>query len=92
MTEKRVAPNKTCLTKRVQNPSGFLIGDSLTYADLMLASINEIIYTICHKRDQLYEGFPEIKEHYDKVRGFDELCDRDTVVFTAFATFERFER
>ncbi|PIO62764.1 hypothetical protein TELCIR_15663, partial [Teladorsagia circumcincta] len=46
----------TCLTKFLQhNDSGYLVGDSLTWADLLLAELD----TYSEKIPALYEGFPE---------------------------------
>ncbi|VDP05095.1 unnamed protein product [Heligmosomoides polygyrus] len=42
----------------------YLVGDSLTWADLYLAEFAEME----KKVPTLYEGFPEVKAHSDKVR------------------------
>ncbi|WKX95180.1 hypothetical protein Q1695_011995 [Nippostrongylus brasiliensis] len=47
-----------------ENKSGFLVGDSLTWADLYLAEAAEIGQNV----PEFYEGFPEIKAHSDNIR------------------------
>ncbi|KAK5972282.1 Glutathione S-transferase [Trichostrongylus colubriformis] len=55
----------TYLTKFLQqNESGYLVGDSLTWADLLLAELD----TMSEKIPALYEGFPEMRAHAGKVR------------------------
>ncbi|WKX93333.1 hypothetical protein Q1695_010968 [Nippostrongylus brasiliensis] len=46
------------------NKSGFLVGDSLTWADLYLANFADLL----GKAPTLYDGFPEVKAHAEKVR------------------------
>ncbi|VDL83413.1 unnamed protein product [Nippostrongylus brasiliensis] len=43
---------------------GFLVGDSLTWADLYLANFADLL----GKAPTLYDGFPEVKAHAEKVR------------------------
>ncbi|KAL6736886.1 glutathione S-transferase protein [Ancylostoma duodenale] len=45
--------------------SGYLVGDSLTYADLYLA---ETSVELAKKFPTIYDGFPEVKAHAEKVR------------------------
>ncbi|KHJ90793.1 hypothetical protein OESDEN_09350, partial [Oesophagostomum dentatum] len=45
--------------------SGYLVGDSLTFADLYLA---ETTSEFVKKVPTLYDGFPEVKAHAEKVR------------------------
>ncbi|VDL78720.1 unnamed protein product [Nippostrongylus brasiliensis] len=47
-----------------ENKSGFLVGDSLAWADLYLAEAAEIGQNV----PEFYEGFPEIKAHSDNIR------------------------
>ncbi|CAJ0605917.1 unnamed protein product [Cylicocyclus nassatus] len=47
-----------------QNKSGYLVGDSLTFADLYLA---EHSAEFAKKMPSIYDGFPEIKAHAVKV-------------------------
>nr|CDJ94827.1 Glutathione S-transferase domain containing protein [Haemonchus contortus] len=51
------------------NPSGYLVGDSLTWADLYLAETA----TWNKKFPNLYDGFPEVKAHVEKIRSIPEL-------------------
>nr|CDJ80775.1 Glutathione S-transferase domain containing protein [Haemonchus contortus] len=67
--EKTFAPARdklfTFLTKFLErNGSGYLVGDSLTWADLLLAELD----TYSEKIPALYEGFPEMRAHAGKVR------------------------
>ncbi|PIO71455.1 glutathione S-transferase protein, partial [Teladorsagia circumcincta] len=53
------------LTKFLKNnKSGYLVGDSLTWVDLLVADIA----TWFKKYPTLYDGFPEMKAHAEKVR------------------------
>ncbi|XGW09001.1 hypothetical protein V3C99_011369 [Haemonchus contortus] len=55
----------TFMTKFLKNnKSGFLVGDSLTFADLWVADIA----TWSKKYPSLYDGFPEMKAHAEKIR------------------------
>ncbi|KHJ78385.1 glutathione S-transferase protein [Oesophagostomum dentatum] len=51
------------------NKSGYLVGDSLTYVDLYLAETSEF----AKKVPTLYDAFPEIKAHAEKVRSIAAL-------------------
>ncbi|ETN81236.1 hypothetical protein NECAME_17928 [Necator americanus] len=44
---------------------GYLVGDSLTFADLYLA---ECASEFAKKTPTIFDGFPEIKAHAEKVR------------------------
>ncbi|CAJ0605916.1 unnamed protein product [Cylicocyclus nassatus] len=48
-----------------ENKSGYLVGDSLTFADLYLA---EHCAEFAKKMPSIYDGFPEIKAHAERVR------------------------
>ncbi|EPB80174.1 hypothetical protein ANCCEY_00729 [Ancylostoma ceylanicum] len=48
-----------------ESKSGYLVGDSLTFADLYLA---ETSAEFAKKIPALYGGFPEVKAHAEKVR------------------------
>ncbi|VDP22435.1 unnamed protein product [Heligmosomoides polygyrus] len=48
---------------------GYLVGDSPTWADLYLAEFAEL----ANKVPSLYDGFPEVKEHSEKVRSIPTL-------------------
>ncbi|KAL6736883.1 hypothetical protein Aduo_007185 [Ancylostoma duodenale] len=48
-----------------ESKSGYLVGDSLTYADLYLA---ESSAEFAKKFPSTYDGFPEVKAHAEKVR------------------------
>ncbi|VDM68458.1 unnamed protein product [Strongylus vulgaris] len=48
-----------------KNKSGYLVGDSLTFADLYLA---EYFSEFAKKIPGLFDGFPEMKAHAEKVR------------------------
>ncbi|KAK6042591.1 glutathione S-transferase protein [Cooperia oncophora] len=51
----------TFLTKFLQNSgSGYLVGDSLTWADLLVAELD----TYSAKIPALYEGFPDVSAHF----------------------------
>ncbi|KAK6054346.1 glutathione S-transferase protein [Cooperia oncophora] len=52
-----------------QNKSGYLVGDSITFADLYLAEMA----TFTDKFPKLYDGFPEMKAHAEKVRSNPKL-------------------
>ncbi|KHJ81993.1 glutathione S-transferase protein [Oesophagostomum dentatum] len=52
------------------NKSGYLVGDSLTFADLYLAEASS---EFAKKIPTLYDGFPEIKAHAEKVRSIPAL-------------------
>ncbi|VDO32212.1 unnamed protein product [Haemonchus placei] len=55
----------TLMTRILMNTkSGFLVGDSLTWADLLVAEIA----TWAKKYPSLYDGFPEMKAHAEKIR------------------------
>ncbi|KAK6008963.1 glutathione S-transferase protein [Ostertagia ostertagi] len=51
------------------NKSGYLVGDSLTWADLLLAETA----TNAQKFPNIYDGFPEVKAHSEKIRSIPEL-------------------
>ncbi|VDO19014.1 unnamed protein product [Heligmosomoides polygyrus] len=51
------------------NKSGFLVGDSLTWADLYVAGLTDLASIA----PTLYDGFPELKAHSEKVRSIPEL-------------------
>ncbi|VDL65254.1 unnamed protein product [Nippostrongylus brasiliensis] len=51
------------------NKSGFLVGDSLTWADLYLANFADLL----PKVPTLYDGFPEAKAHAEMVRAIPAL-------------------
>ncbi|WKX93334.1 hypothetical protein Q1695_010969 [Nippostrongylus brasiliensis] len=51
------------------NKSGFLVGDSLTWADLYLANFADLV----PKVPTLYDGFPEAKAHAEMVRAIPAL-------------------
>ncbi|CAJ0606960.1 unnamed protein product [Cylicocyclus nassatus] len=46
------------------NPSGFLVGDSLTWADLYLA---EHVAVFGEQFPEMLEGYPEIKAHSERI-------------------------
>ncbi|EPB80176.1 hypothetical protein ANCCEY_00731 [Ancylostoma ceylanicum] len=48
-----------------ESKSGYLVGNSLTFADLYLA---EISAELGKKIPSIYDGFPEVKAHAQKVR------------------------
>nr|CDJ94821.1 Glutathione S-transferase domain containing protein [Haemonchus contortus] len=52
-----------------ENKSGYLVGDSLTWPDLYLAGVAEWATKI----PTLYDGFPELKAHSEKIRSIPEL-------------------
>ncbi|KAL6736575.1 hypothetical protein Aduo_006910 [Ancylostoma duodenale] len=52
------------------NPSGYLVGDSVTWADLYLA---EHVAVYGEMFPEMLEGFPEIKSHSLKVRSIPSL-------------------
>ncbi|WKX93326.1 hypothetical protein Q1695_010962 [Nippostrongylus brasiliensis] len=51
------------------NKSGFLVGDSVTWADLVLAEFSSQFQDVA----DFYKGFPEIKAHSEKVRSIPAL-------------------
>ncbi|VDL83412.1 unnamed protein product [Nippostrongylus brasiliensis] len=51
------------------NKSGFLVGDSFTWADLYLANFADLL----PKVPTLYDGFPEAKAHAEMVRAIPAL-------------------
>ncbi|KAK5965484.1 Glutathione S-transferase [Trichostrongylus colubriformis] len=51
------------------NKSGYLVGDSLTWADLLLAETA----THAEKFPNIYDGFPEVKAHAEKIRSIPAL-------------------
>ncbi|KAK6056135.1 glutathione S-transferase protein [Cooperia oncophora] len=51
------------------NKSGYLVGNKLTWADLYLAEMAEFE----KKVPELYEGFPEVKAHSEKIRSIPTL-------------------
>ncbi|WKX93328.1 hypothetical protein Q1695_010964 [Nippostrongylus brasiliensis] len=60
----------TFITKFLKNnKSGFLVGDSVTWVDLLLA---EMVVQF-KKVPDFYTGFPEVKAHYEKVRAIPAL-------------------
>ncbi|VDO85500.1 unnamed protein product [Heligmosomoides polygyrus] len=61
----------TFMTKFLnQSKSGYLVGDSLTWADLVLAEMAEV----AKKVPTLYDGFPEAKAHSEKIRSIPALA------------------
>ncbi|RCN48923.1 glutathione S-transferase protein [Ancylostoma caninum] len=48
-----------------ESKSGYLVGDSLTFADLYLAETSS---ELAKKIPATYDGFPEVKAHAEKVR------------------------
>ncbi|KAK6049202.1 hypothetical protein COOONC_13293 [Cooperia oncophora] len=55
----------TLMTKFLKkSSSGFLVGDSVTWADLQLAELA----SFTEKYPTLYNGYPEVKAHSDKIR------------------------
>ncbi|KIH46024.1 hypothetical protein ANCDUO_23926, partial [Ancylostoma duodenale] len=48
-----------------ESKSGYLVGNSLTFADLYLAEISAEFFK---KIPSIYDGFPEVKAHAEKVR------------------------
>ncbi|KAK6028106.1 glutathione S-transferase protein [Ostertagia ostertagi] len=60
----------TIITKILkENKTGYLVGNSLTFADLYVAEMT----TFLEKHPQLYDGFPEMKAHAEKVRSTPKL-------------------
>jgi glutathione S-transferase len=53
--------------------SGFLVGDSLTYADLKLVSTYDWFRD---RRDEILDKVPLLKEHFNTVRNHPKLKDR----------------
>ncbi|KAL6736808.1 hypothetical protein Aduo_007115 [Ancylostoma duodenale] len=53
-----------------QNPSGFLVGDSVTWVDVL---ISESIATLLSFVPELLDGYPEVKAHMEKVRTIPNL-------------------
>ncbi|EYC01083.1 hypothetical protein Y032_0110g149 [Ancylostoma ceylanicum] len=53
-----------------KNSSGFLVGDSVTWVDLLVA---EHASDIQSKVPEYLEGFPEVKAHMEKVRSIPKL-------------------
>ncbi|RCN49312.1 glutathione S-transferase protein [Ancylostoma caninum] len=53
-----------------QNPSGFLVGDSVTWVDVL---ISESIATLLSFAPELLDGYPEVKAHMEKVRAIPNL-------------------
>ncbi|KAK6026174.1 glutathione S-transferase protein [Ostertagia ostertagi] len=51
------------------NKSGYLVGDSLTWVDLLVAESA----TFTDKFPTLYDGFSEVKAHAEKIRSIPEL-------------------
>ncbi|WKX95184.1 hypothetical protein Q1695_011998 [Nippostrongylus brasiliensis] len=51
------------------NKSGYLVGDSLTWADLCVANFADLF----NKVATLYDGFPEMKAHVAKVQSIPAL-------------------
>ncbi|KAL6736813.1 hypothetical protein Aduo_007120 [Ancylostoma duodenale] len=61
----------THITKFLKkNPSGFLVSDSLTWADLLVA---EHVSDIKDKVPEYLDGFPEVKAHMEKVQSNPKL-------------------
>ncbi|XGW08993.1 hypothetical protein V3C99_011365 [Haemonchus contortus] len=60
----------TIVTKILkENKTGYLVGDSLTFADLYVAEMT----TFTEHYPKLYDGFPEVKAHAEKVRSNPKL-------------------
>ncbi|KHJ90794.1 glutathione S-transferase protein [Oesophagostomum dentatum] len=52
------------------NKSGFLVGDSVTWADLLIAEHSS---DMSHRIPEFLNGFPEVKAHMEKVRSIPKL-------------------
>ncbi|KAK6739290.1 hypothetical protein RB195_020998 [Necator americanus] len=53
-----------------KSPSGFLVGDSLTWVDLLVSEHNATMLTFV---PEFLEGYPEVKEHMEKIRAIPKL-------------------
>ncbi|KIH60341.1 hypothetical protein ANCDUO_09414 [Ancylostoma duodenale] len=53
-----------------ESKSGYLVGDSLTFADLYLA---ETSAEFAKDFPSTYDGFPEVKAHAEKIRSIPAL-------------------
>ncbi|KIH45135.1 glutathione S-transferase protein [Ancylostoma duodenale] len=53
-----------------ESKSGYLVGDSLTFADLYVA---EISAEFDKRFSKIYDGFPEVKAHAEEVRSIPAL-------------------
>ncbi|PIO60217.1 hypothetical protein TELCIR_18292 [Teladorsagia circumcincta] len=53
----------------LQYTAGYFVGDSLTWVDLLVADSA----TLTKKFPTLYDGFPEVKAHAEKIRSIPEL-------------------
>ncbi|EPB80178.1 glutathione S-transferase protein [Ancylostoma ceylanicum] len=59
------------LTKFLKkNSSGFLVGDSVTWVDLLIA---EHVSSMQSKVPEYLEGFPEVKAHMEKVHSIPKI-------------------
>ncbi|XP_064618073.1 glutathione S-transferase-like [Liolophura sinensis] len=57
------------------NKSGYLVGDSLTWADVVVASyLDSFIDRISPEFGELLEKFPKIRAHLDKVRAIPQIA------------------
>ncbi|RCN48921.1 glutathione S-transferase protein [Ancylostoma caninum] len=75
LTEEVLLPAREkffgCITKFLkESKSGYLVGDSLTFADLYVA---EISAEFDKRFPKIYDGFPEVKAHAEKVRSIPAL-------------------
>ncbi|EYC01072.1 hypothetical protein Y032_0110g141 [Ancylostoma ceylanicum] len=53
-----------------QNSCGFLVGDSVTWVDVI---VSESIFTLLSFVPELLDGYPEVKAHMEKVRAIPNL-------------------
>uniref|UniRef100_A0A1I7XE44 Glutathione S-transferase n=1 Tax=Heterorhabditis bacteriophora TaxID=37862 RepID=A0A1I7XE44_HETBA len=53
-----------------QNKSGWLVGNSVTWADLVCA---ELIWSLVRRNPNFLDPYPEIKAHMEKVRAIPAL-------------------
>ncbi|RCN49308.1 glutathione S-transferase protein [Ancylostoma caninum] len=70
MTDYRVEIKPFVYTAYGHQKFGFLVGDSVTWIDLLLA---EHASDIQSKVPEYLEGFPEVKAHMEKVRSIPKL-------------------
>ncbi|VDN23050.1 unnamed protein product [Cylicostephanus goldi] len=53
-----------------QNKSGFLVGDSVTWVDLLVAEHSS---TMLHFDAKFVEGYPEVKAHMEKIQAIPNI-------------------
>ncbi|KIH47582.1 hypothetical protein ANCDUO_22353, partial [Ancylostoma duodenale] len=53
-----------------ENPSGFLVGDSVTWVDVLISECN---FTLLSFVPEVLDGYPEVKAHMEKVRAIPNL-------------------